>query len=56
VPILKRRADFIACGTAAVISVIGQPLPWNSWIILAGMGGILAGWLSLRIMAGRGDA
>ena len=55
VPILKRRADFIACGTAAVISVMGQLLPWNSWIILAGMGGIMAGWLSLRIMTGRGD-
>jgi predicted branched-subunit amino acid permease len=56
VPILRRRADFIACGTAAVISVIGQPLPWNSWIILAGIGGILAGWLTLHTAAGRSNA
>jgi predicted branched-subunit amino acid permease len=56
VPILRRRADFIACGTAAVISVIGQPLPWNSWIILAGIGGILAGWLTLYTAAGRSNA
>ena len=48
VPILRRRADFVACATAGVISVAGQSLPWKSWIILAALGGILAGWLSLR--------
>ena len=48
VPILRRRADFVACATAGVISVAGQSLPWKSWIILAALGSILAGWLSLR--------
>ena len=28
-----------------VLAIAGQPLPWKSWIILAGIGGILAGWL-----------
>lgn len=51
VPILRRRADFVACATAGVISVAGQSLPWKSWIILAALGGILAGWLSLRASA-----
>jgi predicted branched-subunit amino acid permease len=27
------------------IAVVGQPLPWKGWIILAAVGGILAGWL-----------
>ena len=48
VPILRRRADFVACAVAAIIAVAGQPLPWKSWIILAALGGILAGWLALR--------
>ena len=48
VPILRRRADFVACAVAAFIAMAGQPLPWKSWIILAALGGILAGWLTLR--------
>jgi len=44
-PILKTRADLAAVITAASISIIGQPLPWNSWLIIAAIGGILAGWL-----------
>ena len=48
VPILRRRADFVACAVAAIIAVAGQPLPWKSWIIMAALGGILAGWLTLR--------
>ena len=48
VPILRRRADFVACAVAAIIAVAGQSLPWKSWIILAALGGILAGWLTLR--------
>ena len=48
VPALRRRADLAACLTAALLAVIGQPLPWKSWIILAAVGGILAGWLVHR--------
>ena len=48
-PILKTRADLTAVITAASISIIGQPLPWNSWLIIAAIGGILAGWLVSRL-------
>ena len=48
-PILKTRADLAAVITAGTISVIGQSLPWNSWLIIAAIGGILAGWLVSRL-------
>ncbi|MDA7800026.1 AzlC family ABC transporter permease [Alphaproteobacteria bacterium] len=48
-PILKTRADLAAVITATSISIIGQPLPWNSWLIIAAIGGILAGWLVSRL-------
>ncbi len=44
-PAIRRRADLAACLTSGVLAIAGQPLPWKSWIILAGIGGILAGWL-----------
>jgi len=47
-PAIRRRADLAACVTAGLLAVIGQPLPWKSWIILAAVGGILAGWLVHR--------
>lgn len=43
-PAIRRRADIIACLTAGALSIVGQTLPWKSWIILAAVGGILAGW------------
>lgn len=43
-PTIRRRADIVACATAGFLAVVGQPLPWKSWIILAAIGGILAGW------------
>ena len=47
-PAIRRRADLAACLTAGTIAVVGQPLPWKGWIILAAVGGILAGWLVHR--------
>lgn len=47
-PAIRRRADLAACLTAGILAVVGQPLPWKSWIILAGVGGILAGWIVYR--------
>ena len=47
-PAIRRRADLAACVTAGLLAVVGQPLPWKSWIILAAVGGILAGWLVHR--------
>jgi predicted branched-subunit amino acid permease len=48
-PILKTRADLAAATTAGTIAIIGQPLPWNLWLITAAIGGILAGWLFSRL-------
>ena len=46
VPSIRQRADLIACLVAATLSLICQPLPWKSWIIVAACGGIAAGWLT----------
>jgi predicted branched-subunit amino acid permease len=43
-PILKTRADLCAAITAGSLAMIAQPLPWNLWLILAAIGGIIAGW------------
>ena len=47
-PILRDRADLTAALTAGLLAMIGQPLPWKLWLILAAVGGILAGWLVHR--------
>ena len=48
-PILKNRADLAASVTAGTIAILGQPLPWNLWLITAAIVGILAGWLVSRL-------
>ena len=47
-PAIRRRADLAACLAAGIISVVGQPLPWKSWIILAAIGGVAVGYLTHR--------
>ena len=46
IPLLKTRADLIACLTAGILSILLQPLPWKLWLIFAGLGGIFAGWMA----------
>ncbi|MDC3262780.1 AzlC family ABC transporter permease [Pelagibacterales bacterium] len=50
IPLLKTRADLIACFVAGVLSIFLQPLPWKLWLILAGLGGIAAGWITTIIV------
>jgi len=45
-PSIHLRADLVACLVAALLSLLCQPLPWKSWIIVAAFGGIAAGWLT----------
>jgi predicted branched-subunit amino acid permease len=45
-PRIRLRADLMACLVAAGLSLLCQPLPWKSWIIIAAFGGIAAGWLT----------
>jgi predicted branched-subunit amino acid permease len=51
IPLLKTRADLITCFTAGFLSILLQPLPWKLWLILAGLGGIAAGWIATMIIA-----
>ena len=44
-PILRTKADLAAAFTAGILALLGQPLPWKLWLILAAIGGIAAGWL-----------
>ena len=49
VPLLKTKADLIACLTAGILSIVLQPLPWKLWLIFAGLGGIFAGWIATTL-------
>ena len=48
-PSIKIGADFVACVVAAILSIVCQPLPWKSWIVVAAIGGIIAGWMTRYI-------
>lgn len=47
-PIMRTRAEIAAAVSAGSLAIIGQPLPWNSWLVIAALGGIAAGWLVNR--------
>ena len=47
-PIMRTRAEIAAAVSAGTLAIIGQSLPWNSWLIIAALGGIAAGWLVNR--------
>lgn len=49
IPLLKSTPQIIAALTAGVIALTCQSLPWNSWLILAACGGIIAGMISDRL-------
>ena len=44
-PIIKTRAEVAAAVTAGSLAIIGQPLPWNSWLVIASLAGIMLGYL-----------
>ena len=48
-PLLRNWPHVAACLVAAGVAVMGQALPYNSWLILAAaLGVMVGGWLSLR--------
>ena len=47
-PIMRTRAEIAAAVSAGSLAIVGQPLPWNSWLVIAALGGIAAGWLVNR--------
>lgn len=42
-PLLRKRAEYVAGGVAGIVALSCQALPWNSWLILAAICGIIAG-------------
>ena len=44
-PIMRTRAEIATAITAGSLAIIGQPLPWNSWLVIAALGGIGTGWM-----------
>ena len=45
VPLLKNFPTIICALASSLIAICGQSLPWNSWILVAAIGGILLGAL-----------
>ena len=43
VPLLKNTSTIICALSSCLIAIFGQSLPWNTWIIVAALGGILIG-------------
>lgn len=43
VPLFKNTPTIICALTSCLIAIFGQSLPWNTWIIVAALGGILIG-------------
>ncbi len=43
IPLLKNTPTIICALTSGLIAIFGQSLPWNTWIIVAALGGILIG-------------
>ena len=43
VPLLRSIPTIVSALTSGLIAICGQSLPWNSWIIIAALGGILMG-------------
>ncbi len=48
IPLLTSAPQIIAALSAAIIALSCQSLPWNSWLILAALGGIGAGIITDR--------
>lgn len=47
-PAIRTRSDLLACVTSGGLVLGVQALPWNSSILVAALGGVLAGWLADR--------
>ncbi len=44
-PIMHTRAEIAAAIIAGSLAIVGQPLPWNLWLVIASLGGITTGWV-----------
>jgi len=53
IPLLNSAPQIIAALTAGIIALTCQSLPWNSWLIFAACGGIIAGMITDRATGGQ---
>ena len=53
IPLLNSAPQIIAALTAGIIALTCQSLPWNSWLIFAACGGIIAGMIADRATGGQ---
>lgn len=56
IPLVKSKSEIIAFITAGTLSIILQPIPWNLWLLVAALGGILAGWTAAIIFKEKRDS
>ena len=55
-PLLRKRAEYVAGCVAGVVALSCQALPWNSWLILAAICGIIAGMATESLNASSAQA
>ena len=48
-PTIRTQPDLLACVTSGGLALAGRGLPWNGGLLIAAIGGILAGWLVQQI-------
>lgn len=49
VPLITSIPPLVALLTGGLVAVMGQDLPWNSWVIAAALIGMIAGYIAERI-------
>ena len=50
VPLITSTPPLVALITGGVVAILGQDLPWNSWVIAAALTGMAAGYMAELIM------
>ena len=48
-PTIRTQPDLLACVISGGLALAGRGLPWNGGLLIAAIGGILAGWLVQQI-------
>ena len=51
-PLLRSRPHLAAFATAGGVAMISQNLPWNIWVIVAAIAGIIAGAVTEKWYSG----
>ena len=55
-PIMRTRAEVATAISAGILAIVGQPLPWNLWLVIAALGGIITGWIVQHLNSARRDS